>query len=162
MATNSSGIAIFSAVSLNKTGNGYTLKATESTGAHTVTSSAFNIVAGAAAQLVFTTQPSDVLPGAALNTIAVTEQDAHSNTVISDSTTSVDFTVSACGGTVLGSATMNAGVATLSSAQVFAAPRAGLRVSAHDASLGSSGLSQAFNVGPGDLLFDGSFEACAL
>jgi hypothetical protein len=159
VATNSSGNATFSGVALDKIGTGYTLQASESIGSLAITSNAFNIVLGGPAQLVFTTQPTDVVQGNTLNTIAVSETDAGGNAITTDSVTSVDFTASACG-TSLGSATMNSGVATLSSAQVFNTLRAGLTVSANDLSLSISGLSQPFNVGPNDLLFTDGFEAC--
>ena len=87
------------------------------------------------------------------------------NLITADSTTNVDFTVMACGGTALGNATMSNGVATLSSAQVFNALRAGLKISANDSTLGIAGVSAAFNVdgvSPSDLLFADGYEACAL
>jgi len=114
---------------------------------------------------VFTTPPTDVAPGSTLNAIAVSETDAGGNLITTDSTTNVDFTVLACGGTSLGNAAMSNGVATLSSAQVFNALRAGLKISANDSTLGIGGLSQAFNVdsvSPSDLLFADGYEACAL
>jgi hypothetical protein len=51
------GVASFSTLTLDKTGTGYRLTAT-TTGLSTATSSAFNITAGVATQLVFGTQPS--------------------------------------------------------------------------------------------------------
>ena len=164
VTTDASGNASFSNLSLNKAGTGYTLTASDATPL-TATSNSFNIVAGAATQLVFTTQPANVVAPSTLNTIAVTEEDSNGNTVTSDSTTSVNFTVSACGGTALGSATMSGGVATLSPAQVFSTLRAGLTVSANDPTLSLSAISQSFNVdnaSPSDLLFTDGFEACAL
>src|SRR5438094_832245 len=64
-----SGVATFSDLSINKTGIGYTLKATK--GALTQTSTAFNITPGAATQLVFTQQPTTTVAGATI-TPAVT------------------------------------------------------------------------------------------
>ena len=138
-----------------------TLKVSETGNALSATSNAFNIVLGPVAQLLFTTQPTDVVQGGTLNTIVVTEADAGGNAIIGDSTSSADFTIAACGGTVdLGSATMSNGVATLGSAQVFTTLRVGLKISANDSSLSISGTSQKFNVGPNDLLFaDGSTRA---
>jgi len=162
VVTDGAGNAAFANVSLDKAHSGYSLKVTEAAKAHSATSNAFNIVAGAPAQLAFTTQPTDVTQGGTLGTIAVTEQDQFGNTVTGDSASSVDFTVSACGGTPLGSATMSHGVATLPGAQVFNALRAGLDVSANAASLSLAAVSQAFNVGPDDLLFADGYEACAL
>jgi hypothetical protein len=51
------GVASFSTLTLDKTGTGYRLTGTAS-GLSTATSSAFNITAGPATQLVFSTQPS--------------------------------------------------------------------------------------------------------
>lgn len=164
VTTDSSGNATFNGLSLNKVGTGYTLTASDATPL-TATSNSFNIVAGAATQLVFTTQPASIVAPSSLNTIAVTEEDAGGNTVTSDSTTSVNFTVSACGGTALGSSTMSGGVATLSPAQVFSTLRAGLTVSANDPTLSLSTVSQSFNVdnaSPSDLLFIDGFETCTL
>jgi hypothetical protein len=163
VATDSSGNATFSNVSLDKVGIGYTLTVTEATGAHNATSNSFNIIPGLPTSIVFTTQPTDVTQGGTLSAIAVTEQDAAGNTIVADSATSVDFTVQACGNPVdLGSTTMNTGVATLSSAQVFNTLHPGYQISANDATLSLSALSQTFAVGPGDLIFDGSFENCSL
>ena len=74
-ASDNNGDATFANVSLNKSGSGYTFKATDSsTPAATVaTSNAFNIVAGAAATVTFTTQPatgSNVAPGATIPLVA--------------------------------------------------------------------------------------------
>ena len=164
VTTDASGNATFNGLSLNKVGTGYTLTVSNATPL-TATSNSFNIVAGAATQLVFTTQPASVVAPSTLNTIAVTEEDAGGNTVTSDSTTGVNFTVSACGGTALGSATMSGGVATLSPAQVFSTQHAGLTVSANDPTLSLSATSQSFNVdnaSPSDLLFIDGFETCTL
>ncbi len=85
----STGQATFSGLSINKAGTGYTLTATGSTvntTAGVVVSSAFNITAGAAAQLAFTTQPGGGTGGTAWTTQpAVTVQDAGGNTVTSSS-----------------------------------------------------------------------------
>src|ERR1019366_3569987 len=60
--TTTAGVATFSGCKINKAGNGYTLTATDATdGLNTASapSSAFNITVGSAAQLVFTTQPTN-------------------------------------------------------------------------------------------------------
>ncbi|HET7250071.1 MAG TPA: hypothetical protein VFI79_09515 [Gemmatimonadales bacterium] len=77
------GVATFTNLSINKLGTGYTLKAT-ATGLTTATSTAFNIVAGAATKLVFTVQPSTTTAGATITpAVKVTAQDAAGNTVTS-------------------------------------------------------------------------------
>jgi hypothetical protein len=58
--TDASGNATFNNVSMNRVGTG-TLKATD--GALSTTGNSFNIVAGAAANITFTQQPSDALAG---------------------------------------------------------------------------------------------------
>src|SRR3989454_4494726 len=55
------GVATFSGLSIDKAGTGYTLTAT---GAGSTTSTAFNITAGTATQLVFNAQPSTTTAGA--------------------------------------------------------------------------------------------------
>jgi hypothetical protein len=111
--------------------------------------------------LVFTTQPADVAQGAALGTIAVTEEDGSGN-VIADNTTVVDFTVAACGGTVdLGTATMVNGVATLDVATIFYTPASNLQIQASAGALGVS--SGTFNVtADADIIFADGFEGCRL
>src|SRR5439155_605684 len=60
-----SGVATFSGLSIDKAGTGYTLVAS-SGGLTDPTSTAFNITAGSATQLVFTGQPSNTAAGAAI------------------------------------------------------------------------------------------------
>jgi hypothetical protein len=60
-----SGVATFGGMSIDKVGTGYTLSATVS-GLTPVTSAAFDITPGAAAQLVYLTQPTSATAGAAI------------------------------------------------------------------------------------------------
>jgi hypothetical protein len=165
VATNSSGDATFSGVSLDKAGIGYKLTASDSSVPPlTATSGAFNILAGGPTQLVFTIQPTDVTQGSAVATIAVTEEDVNGNVVV-DNSSSADFTIAACSGNVdLGSAPMVNGVATLSgSAQRFYTLAAGLQISASDASLSIGGQSQTFGVNANaDMVFSDGFDGCRL
>ncbi|MDR3388588.1 MAG: hypothetical protein P4L92_16195, partial [Rudaea sp.] len=114
-------------------------------------------------QLVFTTQPANVTRGGALGVVVVTEQDGSGNTII-DNSSSVDFTIAACGGSVdLGSVTMIDGVATLNSTQLFytLTSTPGLQINASTGTL--NGTSQAFNVvANSDFVFASGFEACRL
>src|SRR5207248_1376928 len=72
------GVATFSGLSIDKVGTGYTLTAT---GAGSTRSTAFNITAGSATQLVFSVQPSTTTAGAAITpAVEVTAQDAGGNT----------------------------------------------------------------------------------
>src|SRR5207247_3350932 len=59
------GVATFANLSINKVGTGYTLAAT-ATGVTPATSTAFNVTVGAAAQLVFSVQPSNATAGVAI------------------------------------------------------------------------------------------------
>jgi hypothetical protein len=97
------GVATFSGMSLNKTGTGYTLTATDSTTAITAaTSSAFNITASTATQLIFTTEPSgSANAGTAFATQpTVTVEDASGNTVTT-STASITLSLTVAGGATL-------------------------------------------------------------
>src|SRR5437667_175579 len=72
------GVATISGLSIDKEGTGYTLTAT---GAGSTTSTAFNITAGTATQLVFNVQPSTTTAGTAITpAVEVTAQDASGNT----------------------------------------------------------------------------------
>src|SRR5207249_160545 len=57
------GVTTFSGLSIDKAGTGYTLSAP---GAASATSTAFNITAGTATQLVFSVQPSSTTAGATI------------------------------------------------------------------------------------------------
>ncbi|HET8941465.1 MAG TPA: choice-of-anchor J domain-containing protein [Rudaea sp.] len=117
----------------------------------------------AANVLVFTTQPVDVAQGDVLGAVVVSEQDGHGNALTNDSGSTVDFSVSVCGGPVnLGNATMVDGVATLTSSQPFFAVASGIIIHAVssgtlNASADSAGFSVLANI---DLLFNDGFEDC--
>lgn len=82
----SSGVATFGALSIDKAGTGYTLRATDGSLA-AATSAGFNITVGPANKLAFTTQPSGATSAGATGIFptqpAVTVQDAGGNTVTS-------------------------------------------------------------------------------
>ena len=76
-----SGVSSFSSLSINKSGTGYTLIAS-ATGLASATSLTFNISAGAAAQLAFTSQPTNTTSAASITpSVIVVAQDAQGNTV---------------------------------------------------------------------------------
>ena len=87
VSTDASGNATFNA-SLNTVGS-YTLMATETTAALTVTSNQFNIVAGAPASIIFSSQPGPGASYAAGTTLAAaaTVQDGFGNPVLGDNIT---------------------------------------------------------------------------
>src|SRR5439155_9955508 len=75
------GVAIFYALTLDKSGTAYTLTATAS-GLSAATSAPFDITPGAATHLVFTVQPANTTAGATLTpAVQVAAQDAAGNTV---------------------------------------------------------------------------------
>lgn len=76
----SSGVATFPNLSIDKSGTGYTLRATTA-GLTTATSASFAINTGAASQLAFTTQPVNTAAGATIPTVKVTARDASGNAV---------------------------------------------------------------------------------
>jgi len=156
--TDANGNATFSDAVLTVAGT-YTLHAAD--GLLNTNSNGFTIDP-AAAQLVFTTQPTDVVQGSALNTIAVTKQDAFGN-VYSTDTDQIDFTVSACSGFALGSVNLDGstGTATLSSTQRFYTVASGLTVTANDVAASLNVASNPFAVtASADFLFANGFETC--
>ena len=155
--TDASGHATFADAVLTVAGT-YTLSAAD--GLLTTQSNGFT-VDPAAAQLVFTTQPTDVVRGSALNTIAVTKQDAYGN-VYSADTDPVDFTVSPCSAFLLGSVNLSGGTATLTGAQRFYNLATGLQVYAKDTPAGLAILSSSFDVVDplNDFVFSDGYDGC--
>jgi hypothetical protein len=114
--------------------------------------------------LVFTTQPGNVIAGSALGTVVVAEQDGSGNTIASDSTSTVNLTLTTvCGTTLdLGTVTLTNGVATLDSSAVFYTETSGLTITATSslapiAVATSAGFSVVAN---GDIVFRDAFEGC--
>jgi hypothetical protein len=86
-ANAAAGVARFTGLSLRRVGTGYTLAAS-STGLTSITSQSFNVTAGVARALVFTSQPVSTTVGVAFNpAVAVTVHDAFGNTVTSSNAT---------------------------------------------------------------------------
>src|SRR5207247_2113700 len=109
----SGGVATFAGLSIDKAGTGYTLTAT---GAGSATSTAFNITAGTATQLVCAVQPSTTSAGAAIApAVQVTALDASNNTATGfTGNVTVAIGTNPGSGTLAGTATVaaSAGVAT--------------------------------------------------
>jgi pseudomonalisin len=106
ISTDSSGNASFGGVSLNKLGTGYTLKVTDNSTPLNATTNAFNIVAGAAMSITFTTQPatnSTIGAGAVIPLVAHV-QDAGANPIAGQNIT---LTIGANPGAALLSVTAN-------------------------------------------------------
>ena len=141
------GVATFSNLSINKLGTGYTLAAS-ATGLTGATSSAFNVLVGAAAKLVFTQQPSNVVAGSSITpAVAVSIEDAQGN-VVTTATNSVSIAIGTnpSGGTLGGTTPVSAvaGVATFSNLSIN---RAGTGYTLTASATGLTGTtSSTFNV----------------
>src|SRR5207249_559308 len=144
------GVATFAGLSINRPGTGYTLVAATN-GIATKVSTAFNVAAGAATQLVFTVQPGAVTAGAAITpAVQVTAEDALGNT---DPTFPANATVALGtnpgGGALSGTTTVAAvgGVATLANLSIN---KVGTGYTLTAAATGlATQPSAAFNVTPG-------------
>ena len=150
-ATTVAGVAAFSGCKIDAAGTGYTLTATDATDSLSKTSAAFDVTVGAAAQLVFTTQPGNGTGGSALSTQpTVTIEDAGGNTVSTDTNTiTLAIGTNPSGGTLSGcSASTVAGVAAFSGCKIDEAGT-GYTLTATDAGDGltlPSAPSSAFDV----------------
>ena len=150
----SSGVATFAGCQIDKAGNGYTLTATDSA-LTAATSAAFNITAGAANKLVFTTQPvGGVTEGASFSTQpAVSVEDSAGNVIASDSS-SVTLAIHSgpAGGTLtcdVNPQTASSGVATFSGCQITGTAAAGTyTLTATDGGL-TAATSASFVINPG-------------
>ena len=116
----SAGVAAFSTLSINNAGTGYTLTAS-ATALTSATSSAFNVF-GAATQLIFTVQPSNVAAGSSITpAITVSVEDAQGAVVLT-ATNQITIAIGAnpSTGTLSGTAQVNAvaGVATFSTLSI--------------------------------------------
>lgn len=149
----SSGVAGFAGCVVDKSGSGYTL--TPADGALTaVTSNAFSIAAGAAAKLVFSSQPSSSTGATAFTSQpVVTVQDANGNTVTADAS-SVTLTVTSgtgSSGAVLACTNnpkaASSGIATFTGCSIDKAGT-GYTLTATDGSLTATSTTLAITVGP--------------
>ncbi len=151
--TVSAGVATFTGLSINLTGEGYTLTASSSPSLTGATSGSFDISAGAANMLVFVKQPtstqSDSTIGPAL-TIAV--EDANGNVETGDNSTTVSLAIGTNpgGGTLTGggAVTVSAGVATFSGLSIDKAGT-GYTLAASSSPSNTGAISSAFNITPG-------------
>jgi hypothetical protein len=147
------GVATFSC-SFNKAASGYTVTATSNPAHGTATSNAFNVVAAAASQVVFTSQPGggpNGVPWAVQPVVAV--EDSFGNVVTSD-TSSVKLTVksqpsgtatlSCTGGVSKGAVS---GVASFSGCQIVG-PAGSYTLKAADGSLNAA-VSSGFSITTG-------------
>src|SRR5204863_4656623 len=107
------GVATFSGLSIDKSGNSYQLHATD--GALTAgDSSAFNVTVGTATKLAVSQQPAGATGGTAFTTQPnVTDQDAGANTVNTDTSSVTPTTATNRAGTTLPTCTPAAATAAL-------------------------------------------------
>ncbi|HEY6853806.1 MAG TPA: Ig-like domain-containing protein [Gemmatimonadales bacterium] len=133
------GVATFSGLSFDKSGNGYTLGASAAGRAGAI-SGTFDITAAAAAKLAFSVQPGLDTAGQVLAPVQVAVQDGFGNTVTT-ATNTIHVTLASgpAGATLNGSATVDAiaGVATFP-ALMFTKADSGYRLGA-----GASALAGA-------------------
>ncbi len=117
------GVATFSTLNINNTGNGYTLTASAS-GLTSANSTAFNILVfiGPPAKLAFTVQPGNVVAGSAIApAIQVTVEDSNGNQVASaNNQITIAIGTNPSSGSLSGTAVVNAvsGVATFSTLNI--------------------------------------------
>ncbi len=146
------GVATFNNISVNLAGNAYQLNAT-STGLTTTTSNTFNVTAGAATTLVYTTGPTNRTAGQAFSpALRVEARDAQGNVVAGYTGTVAVGIVAATGTTgaaLIGTTSRAAvaGVATFAGVSVDSVGT-GYRLNATATGLTTS-TSGTFNVTPG-------------
>jgi hypothetical protein len=116
------GTATFSTLSIDSAGTGYTLSATATGLVGGFASATFNIIPGAATQLVFTGQPSNATAGANIApAITVTARDAKGNTATAfTGSVTLGIGTNAGSGTLSGTVAANAvaGVASFSTVNI--------------------------------------------
>jgi subtilase family serine protease len=135
------GAATFSGLSLNKVGTSYTLSVS-ATGLSPVSTPAFNVTPGSAAQIVVKTQPPASVAQNAAFTVAFAIEDAYGNVLTADNTDSVTLSfANDAGSATLGGSTTNVsvvdGVATFSNLTVNS-PGAGYTLQAQFTPQGQS------------------------
>jgi len=144
------GVATFSDLKLNRPGTAYTL-VFSSAGLSPVASSAFNITAGAAAQLIFGPMPSAVDAGVAIApSVTVTAQDAVGNPVTTF-TGSVTLALgSNPGGSTLGGTLTRAAVGGVATFNDLTLRKSGSPYTLTASATGLTGATSAgFTVAPG-------------
>jgi hypothetical protein len=143
-----SGAATFAALSIDKAGTGYTL--TAASGGLNGTSAAFDILAGAATQLVFTVQPANAGSGGVLTpAVEVTALDAGGNTATSFTGTVTIAIGANPGGGVLSGTTDMAASAGVASFATLSIDKAGSGYTLDATATGITGAtSAAFDIGP--------------
>src|SRR5256886_151890 len=144
------GVATFAGLSIDKVGTGHALTAS-ATGPATGTSTAFNITAGTATQLVFSVQPSSTTAGVTITpAVQVTALDASNNTATGfTGNVTLAIGTNPGSGTLAGTATIaaSAGVATFATLWIDKAGTGYTLVAS--GAWRAARTSNAFNITPG-------------
>lgn len=139
------GLATFSSVNVDSVGTGYTLTAS-ATGPTSAVSSAFAVVAGAAAALAFTVQPPASTAYQTPFGFTVTARDAVGNTATSFSgAVTIAIGTNPAGGTLSGTTTANA-VAGVAAFSGISLDNIGSGYTLSATATGLTGTSAAFNI----------------
>jgi hypothetical protein len=142
------GTATFTTVNIRKAGTGFTIAAA-STGLTSTTSTSFNITAGAATKLLYTTQPSNVSAGAKMATVRVSVRDTYTNLVTTDNTTQITLSISnnPGGSTLTGGGPITVVNGTAAFTQItLNRPGTGYTLTANSTPAYTAVVSNAFNV----------------
>ena len=145
-----SGIATFSALSINIVGTGYTLTASSTPSYTAATSAAFNITPGASAKLAFLQGPSNTSAGSAITpAVEVAVEDANGNIETSDNATKVSLVIGTnpAGGVLSGGSavTVVTGIATFPGLSINVAGN-GYTLTASSTPSYTVATSAAFNI----------------
>jgi hypothetical protein len=146
------GVAVFSNLSIDSAGTGYTLTAS-ATGLRDSTSNTFAITAGTATKLAFTINPVTTVAGQLIPTIHVNAQDALGNTDPSYAASSVGLAITGGSGKAGALLTGGAPVAASSGIAVFSSltidsAATGYTLTAASGSL-TNAVSTSFNINAG-------------
>ena len=144
------GVATFSNLNINVAGSGDTLSAT-ATGLTGATSSAFNVLVGAASKLVFTGEPGNVAAGSSITPAVTVSVEDNAGNVVPTATNQITIAIGTnpSSGTLSGTAQANAvaGVATFSNLSIN---KVGTAYTLTNSASGLTGTtSSTFNVTPG-------------
>jgi len=143
----SAGFAAFTDLSIDKVGEGYTLKFTSSGLTDSPESFSFNISAGGAHQLSFSDQPTNTVAGAAISAVTVRIEDSEGNLTNDTRQVSIGIESNPGDGALSGTRQKNAvaGVATFDDLSIDKAG-VGYTLEATSTDPLESDISSAFNI----------------
>jgi len=152
----SNGVATFSGLSVAKAGS-YSLTATDSA-LTPAASSTFTVMPGAAASIVFTTQPVSPLAGAAFG-VAVSIEDSVGNVETADNATQITLSTNVCSNAPLRTLTVTGGVAQFPNLRFYTAGSSRQLIAQASIGLGVSSTTFTVQANP-DLIFADAFASC--